>query len=63
MDVADKKTFKVSHRIVSSTSMVVSYKRLFKYDFGLEIDNNQQFVYDLRSPSKENNTLYNKLTT
>jgi len=57
LSVPDKKTFKVSHRIVSSTSMVVTYRRLYNYNLEVEVSGNDTLVYDLRSPSKENATL------
>lgn len=41
--------------------MVVTYKRLYNYKFDVEVSGGEKLVYDLRAPSKDNATLYNKM--
>jgi hypothetical protein len=58
LSAPDKNTFKVAHRIVASSSMVVSYKRLFNYKFEKLIDDASTLVADMRSPFPKNKKLF-----
>jgi len=56
--VSDKKSFKVAHRIVASSSLTVTYKRLFNYKFEKSIDDTAKIIYDFRTPSEKNKKLF-----
>lgn len=55
---ADKKEFKVAHRIVASSTLTVNYKRLFNYKFEKSIDDTAKIVYDFRTPSEKNKKMF-----
>lgn len=58
MAATDKNQFKVAHRIVASSSMVISYKRLFNYKFEKSIDDATKLISDMRSPFPKNKKLF-----